>query len=289
MTVVHGVSPEAKMDFRSAFAVKPGQDLKLSAIDPGYHGPHPSEDEARADLDTYKDKISKLQRALYGDRSKALLIVLQGIDGAGKDGTCWHVISAMDPQGVKVTGFKQPAPEEVAHDFLWRVHPHAPAKGEIAVFNRSHYEDVLVARVHELVPRPMWEARYAFINEWERLLGEQNATTIVKLFLYISKVEQLERFKRRLDDPARQWKISKADYTERARWDDYIAAFEAALSRCSTKEAPWYVIPSNHKWFRNLAVSQIIADTLADMHPQWPAPTVDLDEIRRLYHGAAAN
>jgi len=275
------------MDFRSAFLVAPGQQLKLSGIDPGFHGPHGSEDEARSELDAYKDKISKLQRTLYGDRSKALLIVLQGIDGAGKDGTCWHVISAMDPQGVHVTGFKQPTSEEAAHDFLWRVHPHAPAKGEIAVFNRSHYEDVLIARVHDLVPKPVWEARYDIINEFERLLHEQNATTILKFFLYISKDEQLERFKRRLDDPARQWKISKADYAERARWDDYIAAFEAALSRCSTKQAPWYVIPSNHKWFRNLAVSQIIADTLEEMHPKWPAPTVDLDEIRRLYHGAA--
>lgn len=275
------------MDFRSAFAVPPGKALKLAEIDPGYHGPHADEDAARADLEDYKEKISKLQRTLYGDRSKALLIVLQGIDGAGKDGTCWHVISAMDPQGVKVTGFKQPTPEEAAHDFLWRVHAHAPAKSEIAVFNRSRYEDVLIARVHELVPKAQWEARYDLINEWERLLVEQNATTILKFFLYISKEEQLERFKRRLDDPARQWKISKSDYTERARWDDYIAAFEAALSKCATKHAPWYVIPSNHKWFRNLAVSQIIADTLADMHPKWPEPSVDLDEIRRLYHGAA--
>jgi len=275
------------MDFRGEFAVKPGQDLKLGKIDPGYHGPHASEDEAKAELEAYKEKISKLQRTLYGDGSKALLIVLQGIDGAGKDGTCWHVISAMDPQGVKVTGFKQPTPAELAHDFLWRVHVHAPAKGEIAVFNRSHYEDVLVARVHELVAKPMWEARYAIINQWERLLNEQNATTILKFFLYISKEEQLERFKRRLDDPARQWKISKADYTERARWEDYIAAFEAALSKCTMPYAPWYVIPSNHKWFRNLAVSQIIADTLEEMNPHWPKPTVDLDEIRRLYHGAA--
>jgi PPK2 family polyphosphate:nucleotide phosphotransferase len=275
------------MDFRTAFSVNPGQDLKLADIDPGYHGPHAGEDAAKGDLDRYRESISRLQRTLYGDRSKALLIVLQGIDGAGKDGTCWHVIGAMDPQGVKVTGLKQPTPKEQAHDFLWRVHAHAPAKGEIAVFNRSHYEDVLVVRVHELFPRPMWEARYDIINQWERLLVEQNATTILKFFLYISKEEQLERFKRRLDDPARQWKISKADYTERERWDAYIAAFEAALSRCSTKHAPWYVIPSNHKWFRNLAVSQIIADTLTEMHPQWPRPTVDLDEIRRLYHGAA--
>ena len=142
-----------------------------------------------------------MQRLFYGDRSRALLIVLQGIDGAGKDGTCWHVISAMDPQGVKVQGFKQPTPEEQAHDFLWRVHPHAPAKGEVAVFNRSHYEDVLVVRVHKLVPKPVWQARYDFINQWEKLLHADNNTTILKFFLYISKDEQLARFKERLDDP----------------------------------------------------------------------------------------
>lgn len=276
------------MDFRSTLAVAPGKDLKLAAIDPDYHGPHKCEDEARTELQAHNERISRLQRTLYGDRSKALLIVLQGIDGAGKDGTCWHVISAMDPQGVKVTGFKQPTPEELSHDFLWRVHAHAPAKGEIAVFNRSHYEDVLVARVHELVPKPQWEARYGFINQWERLLTEQNATTILKFFLYISKEEQLERFKRRLDDPARQWKISNSDYTERELWDDYIAAFETALTKCTTPHAPWYVIPSNHKWFRNLAVAQIIADTLAEMHPKWPEPSVDLKEIHRLYHSAAS-
>ena len=149
-----------------------------------------------------------MQRLFYGDRSRALLIVLQGIDGAGKDGTCWHVISAMDPQGVKVQGFKQPTPDEQAHDFLWRVHPHAPAKGEVAVFNRSHYEDVLVVRVHKLVPKPVWRQRYDFINQWEKLLHAANDTTILKFFLYISKEEQLARFKERLDDPGRQWKIS---------------------------------------------------------------------------------
>ena len=207
------------MDFRSAFLVAPGQQLNLAGIDPGSHGPHGSEDEASADLEAYKDKISKLQRTLYGDRSKALLIVLQGIDGAGKDGTCWHVISAMDPQGVQVTGFKQPTPEELAHDFLWRVHPHAPAK------RRDRRLQSFALRGRAGRPRAragaqaQWEARYDFINEFERLLYEQNATTILKFFLYISKDEQLERFKRRLDDPARQWKISKADYTERARWD----------------------------------------------------------------------
>ena len=276
------------MDFRKKLLVAPGSRVKLSHIDPGFHGDHETEAEAKEALAHYKVKITSAQRLFYGDRSRSLLIVLQGIDGAGKDGTCWHVISAMDPQGVKVAGFKQPTSEERDHDFLWRIHPHAPGKGEVAVFNRSHYEDVLVVRVHKLVPKPVWRARYDLINGFEKLLHVENETTILKFFLYISKEEQLARFKERLDDPARQWKISASDYTERDRWDDYIEAFEDALSHCSKKHAPWYVIPSNQKWFRNLAVSQIIADTMEDMRLKTPEPTVDLAQIRRLYHGQAA-
>ncbi len=273
------------MDFRKKFLVKPGSKVRLKDIDPDFHGKHESEKDAARDLDHYRDKLTSMQRLFYGDRSRGLLIVLQGIDAAGKDGTCWHVVGAMNPQGVKVTGFKEPTPQESAHDFLWRVHPHAPGKGEVAVFNRSHYEDVLVVRVHNLVPKRKWEARYDLINEFERLLHTQNDTTIIKFFLTISKDEQLARFKERLDDPQRQWKISASDYTERNYWDDYVAAFEDALSSCSKKHALWYVIPSNHKWFRNLAVSQIIADTMEDMNLKLPKPTVDLAEIRRLYHG----
>jgi PPK2 family polyphosphate:nucleotide phosphotransferase len=275
------------MDFRKKLLVRPGKKFKLSDIDPDFHGSISSPEEATERLEHYKDKLTSMQRLFYGDRSRALLIVLQGIDGAGKDGTCWHVISAMDPQGVKVQGFKQPTAEEKDHDFLWRVHPHAPAKGEVAVFNRSHYEDVLVERVHKQVPKHVWQARYDFINDWEKLLYEDNNTTVLKFFLYISKDEQLARFKERLDDPQRQWKISDSDYTERNYWDSYIGAFEDALSRCSKNHAPWYAIPANHKWFRNLAVSQIIADTMEDMKLKLPKPTVNLDEIRRLYHSAS--
>jgi PPK2 family polyphosphate:nucleotide phosphotransferase len=272
------------MDFSKRFRVQPGAKFDLGSVDPGFHGPHANDVEAAESLKHNLERITKLQRMLYAERKHALLIVLQGIDGAGKDGACWHVMNAMDPQGVHVTGFKQPTAEEREHDFLWRVHPHAPKRGEVAIFNRSHYEDVLVARVHKLVPKEIWKPRYDFINDWERLLAAENNTVILKFFLYISKEEQLERFKARLDDPAHQWKISESDYTERKLWDDYIKAFEAMLSRCSTDQAPWFVIPSNHKWFRNLALSNIVADALEDMHLQMPKPSVDIEEIRRLYH-----
>jgi PPK2 family polyphosphate:nucleotide phosphotransferase len=272
------------MNLTKRFRIEAGSTVDLNSIDPSFHGAFEKDADAAADLQQDLSRITKLQRELYADRSHSLLVVLQGIDGAGKDGTCWHVISAMDPQGVQVTGFKQPTPEEHEHDFLWRVHPHAPRRGDVAIFNRSHYEDVLAVRVHKLVPKEVWKPRYEFINNWENMLAIENNTTILKFFLYISKEEQLARFKERLDDPARQWKISASDYTERDKWDDYIKAFEAALSRCSTERAPWFVIPSNHKWFRNLAVSKIIADALADMKLQLPKPTVDIDEIRALYH-----
>jgi PPK2 family polyphosphate:nucleotide phosphotransferase len=269
--------------------VEPGSKVKLSRIDPDFHGTHKSEDEAKAELQHNLSRITELQRKLYADRHHCLLIVLQGIDGAGKDGTCWHVVSAMDPQGVNVVGFKQPTQEEHDHDFLWRVHPHAPGLGRVAVFNRSHYEDVLVARVHKLVPKDVWKRRFEFINDWERLLVEEKNTTILKFFLYISKDEQLARFKERLDDPGRQWKISDSDYSERTLWDKYVDAFEAALSKCSTEQAPWFIIPSNHKWFRNFAVSQIVADAMDDMKLNLPKPTVDLQKIRKLYHQAAGS
>jgi PPK2 family polyphosphate:nucleotide phosphotransferase len=272
------------MNLTKRLKITPGSQVKLASIDPSFHGKWKDADDAKSELDRNLSRITALQRKLYADRSHSLLVVLQGIDGAGKDGTCWHVISAMDPQGVRVQGFKQPTAEERDHDFLWRVHPHAPGRGRVAIFNRSHYEDVLVVRVHKLVPKDVWKPRYDFINEWEKLIADGSNTTILKFFLYISKEEQLARFKERLDDPGRQWKISNSDYSERDLWGEYIDAFETALSRCSTKDAPWFVVPSNHKWFRNLAVSQIVADAMDDMNLKLPKPTVDLKEIRRLYH-----
>jgi PPK2 family polyphosphate:nucleotide phosphotransferase len=191
----------------------------------------------------------------------------------------------MDPQGIKVFGFKEPTREELAHDFLWRVHRGAPGKGEVAIFNRSHYEDVLVVRVHKLVPRSVWSRRYDLINDFETMLIE-NGTHILKFYLHISYDEQLARFRQRLDDPARRWKISDNDYTERELWPKYIEAYEDAIALTSTKQAPWYVIPSNHKWFRNLAISQIVADTMDEMGLRLPPPRVDLAAIWQKYHAA---
>ena len=274
-------------DYRKKLTVEPGSKVKLSHFDPGYHGKHESHQDALAEIDANLRKMDELQYLMYAEKKHSLLIVLQGLDAGGKDGVVRHVITGMNPAGVRVVGFKQPTAQELEHDFLWRVHPHVPAKGEVGIFNRSHYEDVLVVRVHDLVPKNVWSRRYAMINDFEKLLARENNTTILKFFLYISKEEQLARFKQRLDDPTRQWKISDSDYKERQYWDNYLEAFQDMLRETSTKHAPWYVIPSNHKWFRNLAISQIITRTLEEMKMTMPKPTVDLGEIRREYHEAA--
>jgi PPK2 family polyphosphate:nucleotide phosphotransferase len=203
------------------------------------------------------------------------------MDAGGKDGTINHVLAPMNPQGCRVHSFKEPSDEERAHDFLWRIHKAAPKNGEVAIFNRSHYEDVLIARVHDLVPKKIWSKRYEYINDFEKLLASRN-TRIVKFYLHIDKQEQLDRFEKRLEQPEKHWKISVGDYSERQHWNDYQRAFEDALSKCSTPHAPWYVIPANYKWFRNLAVSQILVDTMKAMKPQIPEPTVDIEEIRKL-------
>lgn len=273
------------MDLRKTLIVEPGTRLKLKTIDPAFKGDYTAAKDAKKDLARNDKRLASLQQALYAEKKHALLIVLQGIDAAGKDGTCWHVMAAMNPQGTFVKAFKQPTEEEKRHDFLWRVHQHVPGLGSIGVFNRSHYEDVLIARVHNLVPPKVWKKRYRAINDFELMLTRSNIT-ILKFFLYISPEEQLERFRQRLDDPARQWKISEADYAERALWSTYTEAYEAMLEKCSTKAAPWYVIPSNHKWFRNIAISNIIERTLDDMNLQTPEPEVDLDLIRHKYHQA---
>lgn len=235
---------------------------------------------------TIAKKIRALQFQLYAENKQSLLIVLQGLDAAGKDGAIKHVLGMMNPQGCTVTSFKQPTALELRHDFLWRIHPHAPARGEVAIFNRSHYEDVLVSRVHHLCPKPQINLRYDQINQFESLLETQSNTRIIKFFLHISREEQLARFAARLDDPAKNWKISTSDYIERQHWDAYREAYELVLRKTSTATAPWYIIPSDNKWYRNYAVASIVLETLEAMAPQLPQPNVDLNQVREEFHNA---
>jgi PPK2 family polyphosphate:nucleotide phosphotransferase len=269
------------------FRVKPGDKVKLRSYDPDDSPKGLSKEEGEAALPALLDELGKLQFRLYAEHRQGLLVVLQGIDGSGKDGTIRHVMTGMNPAGCVVTSFKEPTKLELDHDFLWRVHSHVPAKGDVAVFNRSHYEDVLVVRVHRLVPQDVWSKRYGLINDFEHLLRAEAGTTVVKLFLHISKEEQLRRFEQRLEDPERQWKIAESDYTERERWDEYVEAYEDVLSETSTKHAPWYVVPADKKWARNLMVAQVLADTLRGMDIQPPEPAVDLHRIRAAFHEAA--
>lgn len=275
------------MDYRKEFIVAPGNKLRLAEIDPACKGHEKSPATAAPATVGYLQKLTDMQLLLYAEQKRSVLVVLQAADAGGKDGTIIHVMGAFNPMGATVTRFQSPTPEELAHDFLWRVHAHTPRRGEIAVFNRSQYEDVLFTRVHKLIDDATCETRLKRIREFEAELAD-SGTQILKFFLYISKEEQLARFAQRLDDPKRNWKISEADYGERAYWDAYVAAYEDAISATSTKHAPWFVIPANHKWFRNLAVSQILADTMEDMHMSYPKPSVDLAKIRREHHAAAA-
>jgi PPK2 family polyphosphate:nucleotide phosphotransferase len=255
-------------DLRKALRVEPGSKVRLDELDPGAtHGYDKGSSES--DLKAGLRRLADVQDRLWAEQKHSVLVVLQGIDAAGKDGTIRHVMSAFNPQGCPVTPFKAPTSVEAAHDYLWRVHQRTPGKGEIAIFNRSHYEDVLVVRVHELVPEAVWSRRYEQINAWEQTLAEEG-TTIVKFFLNISADEQRDRLQARVDDPTKQWKFRLDDLEERKRWDDYTAAFEAAIERCSTAWAPWYVIPSNRNWFRNLAVADILGDVLEELDPAYP-------------------
>jgi PPK2 family polyphosphate:nucleotide phosphotransferase len=262
---------------RDALLVRPGTRVKLAKIDPAATFGHTKE-SATAELETGLARLTDLQDRLWAEGKRRVLVILQGIDAAGKDGTLRHVMGAFNPQGCPVTAFKVPSAQELAHDYLWRVHTRVPGNGEIGIFNRSHYEDVLVVRVHDIVPRKVWSRRYDQINAFERMLAEEG-TTILKFFLYIDREEQRRRFQARLDDPTKRWKFRLGDLEERKHWDEYIAAFEDALSRCSTAGAPWYVIPANRKWFRNLAVSDILGDTLQALRPRYPEPVEDLTGV----------
>jgi PPK2 family polyphosphate:nucleotide phosphotransferase len=265
-------------DLAKKLIVKPGAKVDLADVDPAdTHGVKKT--AAEPEFEKIRQRLSVLQYMLYAEARRSVLVVLQGIDAAGKDGTIRHVMSGLNPQGVSVTSFKAPEGAEKRHDYLWRVHSAVPEWGKIGIFNRSHYEDVLIVRVHNLVPKPDWKRRYDQINDFERMLC-QNRLRVLKFMLYISKKEQARRFTERIEDKQKNWKFSRDDIKERAYWDDYIRAYNEALTRCSTEAAPWYVIPSNHKWFRNLAVAQVLLETLEEMDLKFPKPVADLSGIK---------
>jgi PPK2 family polyphosphate:nucleotide phosphotransferase len=260
------------------YRVEPDEDVSLADHDPATTDSYDDADEAREELSGLVEHIADLQARLYAEEQRALLVVLQGIDAAGKDSTVAHVFRGSNPQGVRVLSFKEPTHEESAHDFLWRYHQQTPAMGMIHVFNRSHYEDVLVVRVKELVEEERWRSRYDSINDFERML-EREKTTIVKFFLHISKDAQLDRFRERLERQDKHYKFSSNDVRERRNWDAYQQAYEDMLNHTSTEWAPWYVIPSDHKWYRNLVVARTVAGVLEGMDPKWPEPEEDLESF----------
>ena len=263
-------APGSLNEFARQLRVTPRRRFDLSAIDPasrpGFSGDREAADQ---ELDELRDELFEFQDRLWAERKRSMLIVLQAMDGGGKDGTIRKVFGAFNIQGARVISFGVPTQEELAHDFMWRVHPHAPGRGRVAIFNRSHYEDVLVARVARLVPKATWSGRYAIINDWERSLSAAG-TTILKFMLHISRDEQRDRLQKRLEDPAKHWKWSPGDLDVRARWGDYMTAYQEALSRTSTADAPWFVVPANHKWYRDLAVARIVVATTRKLDPKYP-------------------
>ena len=258
--------------------VKPGENIRLARIDANDTGKFKDKQEANELLAENIRRMAELQHMLYAQGKHALLIVLQAMDAGGKDGTIRRIMSGVNPQGVRVTSFKKPTEEELAHDFLWRVHRAVPRRGMIGIFNRSHYEDVLIVRVHNLVPQEVWKTRYDHINNFERLLTD-HGVTILKFYLHISKDEQKDRFLSRLEQPHKRWKFNPADLAERTWWDDYMKAFEEVFDQCSPKTAPWYIVPANKKWYRNLVISEMIVKTLQDLNLRFPDPVTNLDNI----------
>jgi PPK2 family polyphosphate:nucleotide phosphotransferase len=263
------------MNIAKQCIVKPGNKVRLNQRDPDDTFGIRRNDKAHQKM---INRLREQQHLLYADQRYALLIVLQALDAGGKDGTIRHVMSGVNPQGCDVTSFKAPSTTELAHDYLWRVHQAVPRRGNIGIFNRSHYEDVLIVRVHRLVPAEVWSKRYRQINDFERMLTE-NGVTILKFFLHISKDEQKRRFEARIQDSSRNWKLSLPDFEERQHWDDYQEAYEEALRKCSTEWAPWYVIPANRKWLRNHVIAELIVQALDNMKLKYPAPTVDMSKV----------
>jgi len=260
------------------YRIEPGSDFRLDSIDPDESEHYKRKKDVRDELDAQRDRIGELQARLYAQQQQSLLIVLQAMDTGGKDGTIRGVFQGVNPQGCQVWSFKAPTNEERDHDFLWRYHQKTPPKGMITIFNRSHYEDVLIVRVKNLVEEGVWRQRYDLINEFEHMLTLAN-TTVLKFFLYISKDEQQKRLESRLADPNKHWKFSSNDLKERAFWDQYMAAFEEAINRCTTPYAPWYVVPANKKWYRNLVIARTIADTMEAMNPQYPQAEAGLENV----------
>jgi PPK2 family polyphosphate:nucleotide phosphotransferase len=264
--------------FMEHYRIPPNSKVDLSQFETYYTGDI-SKNKGCALLKEHRKALMDLQELLYAENRQQILIVLQGIDTSGKDGVIRNVFGDINPQGTRVVNFKVPTRHELAHDYLWRVHQHTPARGDLVIFNRSHYEDVLVVRVHNLVSEEVWSKRYAHINEFERMLADEG-TTILKFFLHISKQRQAERFLARLDRPHKRWKFNPDDLDERARWEDYQNAFEAMLSKTSTPWAPWYVIPSDRKWYRNMSIASIMVDTLNNLNMQFPEEVQDIDVYR---------
>ena len=261
------------------YLVKPGRKLKLADYSTDDTGDFKDKADAAGPTEKHLKKLVKLQNVLYAQGKHALLVVLQAMDGGGKDGAIKHVFSGVNPQGCNVTSFKEPTPFELAHDFLWRVHDAAPQRGMIGIFNRSHYESVLVERVKKLVPEKVWSRRYDHINNFERLLADEN-TVILKFFLHISWEEQKKRMEKRLTDPTKNWKFSPSDLKERKRWDDYMEAYEDALRNCSTDYAPWFIVPADHKWYRNYVVSDTIVRGLEELGLKYPPPLKNADKVK---------
>lgn len=266
------------MNLHKELLLPPGKKVKLNRYDPDDTLGFKNNEKSQLMLEKSLRRLEDLQTLLYASKKHALLIILQAVDCGGKDGTIRHVMSGVNPQGCRVTSFRTPSAEEDAHDFLWRIHKAIPDRGEIGIFNRSHYEDVLVVRVHKLVPEAVWSERYDQINHFERILAD-NSVKILKFFLHISKKEQKKRIQERLKDPTKNWKLSPADFKERKYWNDYMGAYEDALRYCNTPWAPWYIIPSNKNWFRNLAVSHIIVKAMEDLNMKFPKPAFDVSRF----------
>ena len=261
------------------YRVRPNSRIDLSQWDPNDTSAFAGDKrEAREALRALSKRLEELQELLYAEDKHKLLIVLQALDTGGKDGTIRHVFEGVNPQGVKVANFKVPTPEELSHDYLWRVHKHVPGRGQIVIFNRSHYEDVLVVRVHNLVPPEVWSRRYAHMNDFERMLADEG-TTILKFFLHIDLDEQKERLRARLDEPYKRWKFSLGDLKERKLWPEYTRAYQDVLNKTSTEWAPWYIVPANRKWYRNLVVATVLVETLERLNMSYPQPEEPLDEV----------